>query len=280
LMLFFSVAWSLWLLWDDLFFQQKSLNYDSVFFLIITQLCLWLKALHLDFPYSPSDLLRSVEGLIRWSNVQITRTGVIWSPPTRTGVIWSPPTFDSFKWNVDGSSLRKPGLLGIGGVLRNHHGHLLGIFSLLVGILDSNIAELRAVVKAVELSASNCLLHHKHITIESDSANVISWMHNSHNRPWIHRELFSTVQRLNRFFGSITFSHVYRESNSLADCMAKQGVRRSSDFIAWFWSISQLMSIRLLKVLHFRGSNSLERWIGNSWKFPLDFVVMVILCKF
>jgi ribonuclease HI len=27
---------------------------------------------------------------------------------------------------------------------------------------------------------------------------------------------------------------VYRESNSLADCMAKQGVRRSSDFIAWF----------------------------------------------
>jgi hypothetical protein len=106
-------------------------------------------------------------------------------------------------------------------------------------------------------------------------------MHNSHNRPWMHRELFSTVQRLTRFFGSITFSHMsYRESNSLADCMAKQGVRRSNDFIAWFWSISQLMSIRLLKVLHFRGSASLERWIGDSWKFPLDFVVVVILCRF
>jgi len=169
-------------------------------------------------------MLRSTEGLIRWSNVQITRTGVIWSPPT----------IDSFKWNVDGSSVGKPRLSGIGGVLRNHHGHLLGIFSLPIGILDSNIAELRAVVKAVELSASNCLLHHKHITIKSDSANVISWMHNSHNRPWMHRELFSTVQRLTRFFSSITFSHVYRESNSLADCMAKQGVRRSSDFIAWF----------------------------------------------
>ena len=120
LMLFFSVAWSLWLLWNDLIFQQKSPNYDSVFFLIITRLCLWLKTLRPNFPYSPSDLLRSAEGLIRWSNVQITRTGVIWSPPT----------IDSFKWNVDGSSLRKPGLSGIGGVLRNHHGHLLGIFFL------------------------------------------------------------------------------------------------------------------------------------------------------
>jgi ribonuclease HI len=156
----------------------------------------------------------------------------------------------------------------------------LYFFSLPVEILDSNIAELRAVVKAIELSALNCLLHHNHITIKSDSANVISWMHNSHNRPWMHWELFSTVQRLTRFFGSITFSHVYRESNSLANCMVKQGVRRSCDFIAWFWSISQLIFIRLLKVLHFRGSDSLERWIGDSWKFPLDFVVMVILCRF
>lgn len=224
LMLFFSVVWSLWLLRNDLIFQQKSSNYDSVFFLIITRLCLWLKALHPDFPYSPLDLLRSSAGLIRWSNVQIYRTGVIWSPPP----------IGRFKWNVDGSSLGKPKLSGIGGALRNHQGHLLGIFSLPVGTLDSNIAELRAVVKAIELSASKCFLHHKHIIIESDSANVISWMHNPHNRPWMHSDLFSTVQKLTRLFGSITFSHVYRESNSLADCMAKQGVRRSSDFIAWF----------------------------------------------
>nr|XP_034930821.1 uncharacterized protein LOC118061489 [Populus alba] len=223
LMLFFSVVWSLWLLRNDLIFRQKSPNYDSVFFLIIARLCLWLKALHPDFPYSPLDLLRSSAGLIRWSNVQIYRTGVIWSPPP----------IGRFKWNVDGSSLGKPGLSGIGGALRNHQGHLLGIFSLQVGILDSNIAELRAVVKAIELSASKCFLHHKHIIIESDSANVISWMHNTHNRPWMHRDLFSTVQKLTSLFGSITFSHVYRESNSLADCMAKQGVHRSSDFIAW-----------------------------------------------
>jgi hypothetical protein len=50
-----------------------------------------------------------------------------------------------FKWNVDESSIGKPDPSGIGGVLRNHHGILLGIFSLSVGILNSNVAELRTV---------------------------------------------------------------------------------------------------------------------------------------
>ena len=37
-----------------------------------------------------------------------------------------------------------------------------------VEILDFSIAKLRAIVKAIELSAPNCLLHHKHIIIEYD----------------------------------------------------------------------------------------------------------------
>jgi ribonuclease HI len=212
-MLFFSVAWSIWLLRNDVIFKQKIPDYDTLFFLIVTRLCLWLKAIEPDFPYSSSDLLRSAEGLIRWTNSQTLRTGVMWSPPMT----------NRFKWNVDGSSIRKPGPSGIGGVLRNHHGILLGIFSLSVGILDSNIAELRAVIKAIELSASNCFLHHKHIIIESDSANVISWMN----------KLFSSAKRLASCFDSITYTHSYRESNHMADHLAKQGVHRISDFVAW-----------------------------------------------
>jgi hypothetical protein len=57
LMLFFLVAWSLWLLRNDLIFQQKTPDYDTIFFLIITHLCLWLKVIHSDFPYSPTNLI-------------------------------------------------------------------------------------------------------------------------------------------------------------------------------------------------------------------------------
>jgi ribonuclease HI len=210
LMLFFSVAWSFWLLQNDLIFQQKTPDYDAIFFLIITHLCLWSKAIHSDFQNSPSDLLRSADSLIRWSNVQ----------SARIVNIWSPSMVNSFKWNVDGSSLGKPGPSGIGGVLRNHYGHLL-VFSIPVGILDSNLAELRDIVKAIELSASNCLLHHKHLIIESDFVNVISWMHNPHNKSWMHHKLFSSINRLNAYFGSITYTHVFRESNYMANYMAK-----------------------------------------------------------
>ena len=90
---------------------------------------------------------------------------------------------------------------------------------------------MRAIVKAIELSTSNCVLHHQHLIIESDSANIISWMHKPHNCHWKHHNIFSSVNRLNVYFGLITYSHIFRESN----CMAKQEVRRSSEFVAWFW---------------------------------------------
>jgi hypothetical protein len=51
------------------------------------------------------------------------------------------------------------------------------------GIIEPNEAKLRDVVKAIEISASNPFLHHKHTIIESDSSNVISWMNNPDNRP-------------------------------------------------------------------------------------------------
>lgn len=148
--------------------------------------------------------------------------------------MWSPPMDNSFKWNVDGSFFDKPSLSGIGGVLQNHHGHLFSVFSVTVEILGFNLAELRAVVKAIELSASNCLLHHEHLIIEFDYANIISWMYNPHNKPWMRHKLFSSVNKLNAYFGSITYTHVFLESNYMVDYMAKQGVQRSSEFVAWF----------------------------------------------
>ena len=62
-------------------------------------------------------------------------------------------------------------------------------------------------MKAIEISASNSLLHHKHVIIESNSANVISWMNNPENKPWLHYKLFSSAKRLALCFDSITFTY-------------------------------------------------------------------------
>ena len=48
-------------------------------------------------------LLLSTDGLVRWTNLK----GV------RPLVTWSPPAFHGLKWNVNGSSIGKPGPAGV-----------------------------------------------------------------------------------------------------------------------------------------------------------------------
>jgi len=161
------------------------------------------------------------------------------------------------------------------------------MFSIPVGILDSNIAELRAIVKAIELSSSNCLLHHQHLIIESDSVNVISWMNKPHSRPWKHYNLFSSVNRLKPYFGSITFSHIFCESNCMADCMAKQGVRRSSEFVTLLWlhhfSVALLLCLLplclwVISVMFCRGMFSFELIRMDILWFSL--LLFILVCAF
>ncbi|KAJ6878398.1 hypothetical protein NC651_030978 [Populus alba x Populus x berolinensis] len=64
------------------------------------------------------------------------------SGPISAIISWFPPKSHVLKRNVDGSSIGKPRLAGIGGVLHNHKGLVLGFFSAPVGIKDSNEAEL------------------------------------------------------------------------------------------------------------------------------------------
>jgi hypothetical protein len=44
-MLFFAIVWSLWLIRNDLIFEQREPDYDALFLFILTRLCVWLRAL-------------------------------------------------------------------------------------------------------------------------------------------------------------------------------------------------------------------------------------------
>ncbi|XVF79203.1 hypothetical protein PTKIN_Ptkin14bG0201600 [Pterospermum kingtungense] len=58
------------------------------------------------------------------------------------------------KFNVDGSSIRKPGPAGIGGLLRDHLRKELMRFSKSIGVEDSNVAELLAIREGLILFLS------------------------------------------------------------------------------------------------------------------------------
>ena len=62
----------------------------------------------------------------------------------------SPPR-GLLKFNVDGATRDKPGLAGIGGVLRNDKDEVLLLFSKSVGIRDSNEVEVLAILEALRI---------------------------------------------------------------------------------------------------------------------------------
>ena len=82
-------------------------------------------------------------------------------------------------------------MAGIGGVLRDCNGKVICLFSVSIGIKDSNEAEFIAVVKAVELTFSREDMFGRSVMVESVSANMVPWVLTPPgNRLWYYQELF------------------------------------------------------------------------------------------
>lgn len=62
--------------------------------------------------------------------------------------VWVPPRDGEFKVNVDGAAGGKPGLAGIGGVLQNTLGVVVALFSMHVGIMESNEEKAQVILEA------------------------------------------------------------------------------------------------------------------------------------
>jgi len=71
-------------------------DFDGIFSLILTRLYIWIKALFTNFLYCTTNLLLSIDGLIKWTKCKKPLT------------------------NIDGSSIGKLGPAGIEGILHCH----------------------------------------------------------------------------------------------------------------------------------------------------------------
>ena len=93
----------------------------------------------------------------------------------RKSILWSLPPICLFKFNVDGAARGKPGLAGIGGVLRNCNGDVLFMFSKYVWVCDSNEAEVLVILESLRYFLRH---YHGNLIVESDSSNAVSWVLN------------------------------------------------------------------------------------------------------
>ena len=84
---------------------------------------------------------------------------------------WHTHPYPFLKLNTDGSALGNPGLTGAGGVLRDHWGRWISGFSLHVGLVKNNMAELAAVRQGLEMAWN---MGFKFLQLKLDSKVVLT----------------------------------------------------------------------------------------------------------
>ena len=124
---------------------------------------------------------------------------------------------------TDGGSRGNPGPAGAGGVIIKDSKIIVEI-SKYLGIQTNNYAEYSALIltlqKAIELNLNNNI-----IKVFMDSNLIVKQL----NGEWKvkHKNiipLFNSVKELILLFKNITFTHVYREHNKLADKLANDAM--------------------------------------------------------
>jgi len=146
---------------------------------------------------------------------------------------WQAPAQNSFKINFDGASRGNPGLAGFGGLCRNERGEIVKVFFGQVGFDSNNSAELEGLTQGLTLAISEGWLP---AVVEGDSKVIIGiakklaagQVPGKVTRSWRMRKRIEDLQVALAYSPAVSFQHVRREANKVADLLANQGVESSS----------------------------------------------------
>nr|CCA65974.1 hypothetical protein [Beta vulgaris subsp. vulgaris] len=225
--IFFIVVWSVWKERNDRIFNNKNTSIKDIRDMVLLRLGWWISGWSEKFPYSPLDIQRN-PSCLRWEE---NRCIVDCSPASVT--TWQAPGCSSIKWNVDASVDPRTSCSAIGRVLRNQHGNFMCLFSSPIPPMEINCAEVLAIHRAISISLASDSIKDAKIILESDSANAVSWCNGEEGGPWNMSHHLNFIRNARNKFLDVTISHKGRGSNMVADALAKQGLRRQDEFIAW-----------------------------------------------
>lgn len=152
---------------------------------------------------------------------------------------WHPPPQVFLKFNIDGASKGNPGLAGFG-VLRDDIGCILFILHCHLGRATNNMAEVMVLEQCLDfLKQEN--LHN--IIIEANSEPIINSVKRiccgiEPEKVLSHWRLIQVFQRIQFHLldlQTMSFTHVWRTANKLADVLANQGVACTKNRVKILW---------------------------------------------
>ncbi|KAF6143323.1 hypothetical protein GIB67_039106 [Kingdonia uniflora] len=129
---------------------------------------------------------------------------------------WELPNHDEIKINSDKAARGNPRKGGIGCIFRDSEGKVLSSLVQGLGLVTNYTAEGKAIIKGVELAASNDWLI---AWVESDSKSAVKAF-NSDNIPWTLEPEWANAKRTMQ---QIRISATWREANFSTDALSKRG---------------------------------------------------------
>ena len=124
--------------------------------------------------------------------------------------------------NADGGARGNPGPAGIGAVVRDARGRVLGEVAEGIGETTNNDAEYRAVIAGLERARA---LGARRVRVLADSQLVVAQLNGAWKVRQAHlRPLWTEARRLAAGFERVTFEHVPRERNRAADALANRAM--------------------------------------------------------
>ena len=130
--------------------------------------------------------------------------------------------FDKFTLNTDGGARGNPGPSAIGCVIKNSSGEVVNQFKEYIGIATNNVSEYSALIKGLsialelDISSLSCFLDSELVVKQVNGIYRVK----DENLKLLHSE----VAVLKSKFKQISFNHVRREANSLADKLVNEAL--------------------------------------------------------
>ncbi|EOY13284.1 Uncharacterized protein TCM_031809 [Theobroma cacao] len=119
----------------------------------------------------------------------------------------------------------------IRGVLTDKKGSIFLLFSMSMGVMDSNTTELLALSKGFQVMATSKWANSHRVVFESDSSNLVSWVRSTHNIPWKHRRIIMKIEGLKVKLSMWNITKVPLYLYEMAVSLAKTGIRRQGDLM-------------------------------------------------
>ncbi|KAL0292126.1 UNVERIFIED_CONTAM: hypothetical protein Sradi_7002000 [Sesamum radiatum] len=142
-------------------------------------------------------------------------------------VKWRKPDPPKVKLNTDGASKGSSGLAGAGGIIRDYRGYTIVAFQEFLGTATNTLAEVQAVASGLEIAHKMGL---NDIWVEMDSAVGLSLITSDNAGHWKVQHSLVKIRLLCSMM-QVSFSHIYREGNFVADYFANKAVTERSSKI-------------------------------------------------